>query len=288
MGDTRRLPAIVALLVALATVATVAPDASATSRSRTRVAAALDRQNLRLAALDVQAQALAGGALRHPVRSARPAVVLFRSVEALLNHARAMHADGPTDMRDLMGRVPFNLGHHLRNQPYHRPIWTTHTLRPFRGPVAVGGSAGIGSRTPFRLSRPAPFQAPDGVYVDPTIPLPAHPTIATVALRTALKELGHPYVWGGAGPATFDCSGLVRWAYGHAGIALTHYTVSQWNQGRLIRPRAALPGDLVLVGHTLHHVGMYLAAGWMLNAPLTGHYVDVVPVPRHVAGLIRP
>ena len=65
-------------VVVLATVVTVAPDASATARSRTRMAAALDRQNLRLAALDVQAQALAGGALRHPVRSARPAVVLFR------------------------------------------------------------------------------------------------------------------------------------------------------------------------------------------------------------------
>ena len=241
-----------------------------------------------MAADQIQAQALASEVLRAPVASTRPAVVLFQSVDAILRAARSSSASQPNDTRALMGPVPYNLAHPLVRRPWHRFIRATHTLRPFRTPVYVGGSAGIGMHTTFRHSLPAPFQRPDGVYVDPNLPLPSTPTIASVAVRTALKKLGHPYVWAAAGPATFDCSGLVRYAYGHAGLRLAHYTGTQWNEGRLIRGRQALPGDLVLVGRTLHHVGIYLGAGWMLNAPFTGHYVDVVPVPPHVAGLIRP
>jgi cell wall-associated NlpC family hydrolase len=115
-----------------------------------------------------------------------------------------------------------------------------------------------------------------------------HPTVGEVALRAAMKQLGRPYVWGGAGPSTFDCSGLTMRAYARGGVRLTHFTGSQWNQGRLIPARDALPGDLILFGHPVFHVAMYLGAGWMLNAPFTGHYVDVAPVWKHVAGVIRP
>lgn len=262
----------------------------ASGRSPRAAAAALvDRQNLRLAAYQVQAQALAGGALRRPVASGRPVEVLFESVNALLRAGRASGAvDGPVDSRSFMGPVPFNLANRIPNRPWHRHLLTTHTLRLFRAPVYVGHSTGIGFHTTFGHARPATFQRPDGVYVDPHVAAPEHPTVAAVAIRAALKKLGHPYVWAAAGPETFDCSGLVRYAYGRAGIRLTHFTGIQWNEGRLIPPRMALPGDLVLVGHTLHHVGIYLGAGWMVNAPFTGHYVDVVPVPAHVAGLVRP
>jgi hypothetical protein len=216
-------------------------------------------------------------------------VVLFQSVDALLRAARHSGAVNElVDTRSVMGPVPFNLSHRVVHRPWHRHITVTHTLRLSRGSVYVGSSAGIGIHTTFRHARPAPFQRPDGVYVQPHVPIPAHPTVAAVAIRAALKKLGQPYVWAAAGSVTFDCSGLVRYAYGRAGLRLTHYTGTQWNQGRLIPPRSALPGDLVLVGRTLHHVGIYLGAGWMLNAPFTGHYVDVVPVPRHVAGLVRP
>lgn len=280
-----------ALLAVAAVVASMVgiPPADAGDRARAQAAAMIDQQNLRLAAAQIEQQALAGGALRHPVASGKPAVVIFLSVQAILHRARALSpARRPTDVRSIMGRVPFNLSHRIAHRPYHHRIYSTHTLNGFHGRAHVGISTGIGIRTMFRRARPAPFQRADGVYVDPTIPRPTRPTVAAVALRSALKKLGHPYVWAAAGPDTFDCSGLVRWAYGRAGIVLTHYTGSQWNEGRLIAPRAALPGDLVLVGRSLHHVGIYLAAGWMLNAPFTGHYVDVVPVPRHIAGVVRP
>jgi cell wall-associated NlpC family hydrolase len=274
--------AVVASLVSM-------PAAGARMPTRAQVAAQIDQQNLRLAAYQIEQQALAGGTLRHPVASRKPATVIFLSVQAMLHRTRAMSTRRQlTDVRSIMGPVPFNLSHRVVHRPYHRAVYATHTLNRFHRRAHVGTSSGLGMHTVFRRSRPAPFQHSDGVYVDPTIPRPTRPTVAAVALRMALKKHGHPNVWAAAGPDTNYCSGLVRWAYGRAGVVLTHYTGSQWNESRLIRPRAALPGDLVLVGRSLHHVGMYLGAGWMLNAPFTGHYVDVVPVPRHIAGVVRP
>lgn len=288
---TRWPRGIVAVTATTMAVALFGPmSASSAAKSTRAVAAArIDGQNLRLAADQIQAQAISAGALRHPVSSIRPAQVLFASVDALLRRARASgDVDEPGDTRAFMGPVPFNLAHRLVHRPWHRHVTVTHTLRRFHARVYVGGSRGFGMGTTLGHARPAPYQRADGVYVDPHVPMPAHPTVAAVAIRAALKKLGHPYVWAAAGPATFDCSGLVRYAYGRAGIRLTHYTGTQWNEGRLIPPRDALPGDLVLVGRTLHHVGIYLGSGWMLNAPFTGHYVDVVPVPTHVAGFVRP
>jgi cell wall-associated NlpC family hydrolase len=115
-----------------------------------------------------------------------------------------------------------------------------------------------------------------------------------VAIWAGLQKLGQPYVWAAAGPSTFDCSGLVQWAYARAGLRFTHFSGAQWNEGRLIKPKQILPGDLLLFDHriggrqVIHHVAIYLGAGWMLNAPFTSQYVNVVPVPSGVAGAVRP
>ncbi|MBV9484877.1 MAG: C40 family peptidase, partial [Frankiaceae bacterium] len=255
-----------------------------------RESAKLDAGNLRLAAAAIEGQALESGVLRHPIGNDSPAVIIFKSDLALIHAAIRRHPTRrPADTRSVMGRVPYNLSHLRRHRPAHSGVRRTRALRRFRHSVAVGGSAGVGMNRKFRGARVAPYQRPDGVYVDPHLPaLGAHATVGEVALRTALRQLGQPYVWGGAGPSTYDCSGLVRRAYGRAGVRLTHFSGSQWNQGRLIPARDALPGDLILFGNPIYHVAIYLGAGWMLNAPFTGHYVDVLPVWRHPAGVVRP
>jgi cell wall-associated NlpC family hydrolase len=58
-------------------------------------------------------------------------------------------------------------------------------------------------------------------------------------------------------------------------VPLTHFTGDQVHEGVLVAPEELLPGDLLLFGSTLHHVGMYLGAGYMINAPNTGDYVKV-------------
>jgi cell wall-associated NlpC family hydrolase len=266
------------------------PAAHAGSPARAHDAAVLDAANLRLAAQAVEAQALATGALARPIRRTSPAVVLLLSDEAFVRAAIRRHPSrSPADMRAVMGPVPYNLAHKERHPPRHAGIVGTHALRRFTHSVPIGGSAGLGLHSWFGNQPVAPIQTPDGVYVDPKLPgLDRRSTVGEVALRAALKKLGQPYVWGGAGPTAYDCSGLVMRAYARGGVRLAHYTVTQWNEGRRIPARDALPGDLILFGHSLFHVAMYLGAGWMLNAPFTGHYVDVVPVATNVAGVVRP
>jgi cell wall-associated NlpC family hydrolase len=257
--------------------------------------ARLDATNLRVAAKAVQAAALAHGALHSLPPQLFPAQVLQASADALISAARAKDPRlVPKDTRSVMGPLPAALRHRPHRRPHHRRVAATRSLQRFSHALPDRGSRGIGVHARHGGSVAAPYQRPDGVYVAPRLPSPADPTVGMVALRAALQKLGSPYVWAGGGPGTFDCSGLVQWAYAKAGRRFTHFTGSQWNEARLIKPRQILPGDLILfehrVGHrqVIHHVGIYLGAGWMVNAPFTGQYVDVLPVWKHVAGVVRP
>jgi cell wall-associated NlpC family hydrolase len=92
----------------------------------------------------------------------------------------------------------------------------------------------------------------------------------------AVQYLGVPYVWAGASPTGFDCSGLVQYVYAQLGISLPHYTVAQWNYpGAVSVPRNQLQaGDLVFF-NGLDHVGIYLGHGYFIDAPHTGAYVRI-------------
>ena len=95
-------------------------------------------------------------------------------------------------------------------------------------------------------------------------------------MRYALDEVGVPYRWGGESPQTgFDCSGLVRWAYGRVGIDLPHNSYALYSTGRRVRESGMEPGD-ILFFEGLGHVGIYLGRGRMVHAPQTGRNVEVV------------
>ena len=102
------------------------------------------------------------------------------------------------------------------------------------------------------------------------------PTRAERAVRFALDEVGVPYRWGGESPQTgFDCSGLVRWAYGRVGIDLPHNSYALYSDGRRVPESGMTPGD-ILFFEGLGHVGLYLGRGRMVHAPQTGRNVEVV------------
>jgi cell wall-associated NlpC family hydrolase len=103
-------------------------------------------------------------------------------------------------------------------------------------------------------------------------------SIGVQALRAALTRVGDAYVWGAAGPSTFDCSGLVMWAYAQVGISLMHFTGDQWNEGEHISRDQLEPGDLVFFFSDLSHVGMYVGNGLMIDASTFGVPVHVEPV----------
>ena len=121
----------------------------------------------------------------------------------------------------------------------------------------------------------------------PNLPTPVGNSLGVQALRWALSRRGDAYVWGAAGPTTFDCSGLVMWAYAHVGISLAHLTFDQWNEGEHVPSDQAQPGDLIFL-YGLNHVGMYIGNGLFINAPHTGSVVQVAAVPwGSVDGVVR-
>jgi cell wall-associated NlpC family hydrolase len=99
---------------------------------------------------------------------------------------------------------------------------------------------------------------------------------ASAVIAFAQGQIGKPYVWGAAGPDTFDCSGLTLRAWAQAGVNLLHYTGFQWAQTRRVPLSQLQPGDLVFYGAdgpNSHHVGLYVGNGVMINAPHTGALV---------------
>ena len=112
----------------------------------------------------------------------------------------------------------------------------------------------------------------------PDYVLPEATNVETHALRAALTQTGKPYLWGAAGPDSFDCSGLIVWAYAQEGISLPHYTGSLWNDGQHISRDNLEPGDLIFFDADISHVGIYLGNGVMVDAPHSGSVVRVEAV----------
>ena len=122
----------------------------------------------------------------------------------------------------------------------------------------------------------------------PNISIPTANTIGAQALRWALTRRGDPYVWGAAGPSSFDCSGLVLWAYAKVGISLPHFTGDQWQMGVHVGRNQLEPGDLVFFYPDIGHVGLYIGNGLMVDAPDFGEDVQVQPVMWNVfVGAVR-
>ncbi|MGW0198554.1 C40 family peptidase [Nonomuraea sp. NPDC003201] len=142
--------------------------------------------------------------------------------------------------------------------------------------------------------------------VNPVLPQPQTPTRTwpsgsfmtgeqiTVALKAAASKLGRPYVWGAEGPDTFDCSGLVQWAFAQAGVRMPRVTHQQWVTGPQVPLSQAQPGDLIFwrLDPTnpdyISHVAIYWGNGKMIQAPRTGDVVKISPLhTRNLAGVVR-
>jgi cell wall-associated NlpC family hydrolase len=124
----------------------------------------------------------------------------------------------------------------------------------------------------------------------------ASPTQGDIAANWALTQLGKPYLWGGAGPDRFDCSGLTMMAWARAGVQLLHYTGYQWEEGPHVPLNQLRRGDLLFYAtntsdpSTIHHVAIYIGNGMMVNAPYTGAFVriDSMYAPGGLIGAVRP
>ena len=148
-----------------------------------------------------------------------------------------------------------------------------------------------------RWTRPSPRRSPGCA----TGPAPSgtaccRPRSRQQAVGRALDQVGDPYVWGATGPDSFDCSGLMWWSYDGVGIDLPRVSRDQSAGGGVpVAIEDLLPGDLVFFATAawdpgvVHHVGMYVGDGLMVDAPAPGEYVRVEPVSgAGYAGAVRP
>ncbi|OBG58845.1 MULTISPECIES: peptidoglycan hydrolase RipC [unclassified Mycobacterium] len=100
---------------------------------------------------------------------------------------------------------------------------------------------------------------------------------ATV-VQAALTQVGSPYVWGGAAPGGFDCSGLVMWAFQQAGISLPHSSQAQATGGQPVALSDLQPGDVITFYNDASHSGLYVGDGMVIHSSTYGQPVRVVPM----------
>jgi hypothetical protein len=120
--------------------------------------------------------------------------------------------------------------------------------------------------------------------------------VAAAAVQFAYNQLGTPYRWGATGDGFYDCSGLTQAAYKNGGLEIPRVSRAQWGYGARVWNVSDLqPGDLLFYAFntadpaTIHHVGIYIGAGNMIDAPYTGANVRITPFLRgDFIGAVRP
>ncbi len=115
-------------------------------------------------------------------------------------------------------------------------------------------------------------------------PPPGNASTGVQAVAIAMRYLGVPYVWGGASPSGFDCSGLTMYVYAQLGLSLPHYAASQYGMGVAVGRDQLQPGDLIFF-RGLGHMGMYIGGGNFIHAPHTGDVVKISPLAGYYASV---
>ena len=120
------------------------------------------------------------------------------------------------------------------------------------------------------------------------LPVPTNAR-AAAAVAYAEAQVGKPYVYGAAGPRSFDCSGLTMAAWAVAGVSMSHSSSDQAYEFPRVSEADAQPGDLFIYYGSLHHVGIYVGHGTVVHAPYPGTTVQYAPADSMpVAMVVRP
>jgi cell wall-associated NlpC family hydrolase len=119
------------------------------------------------------------------------------------------------------------------------------------------------------------LNASAGAITNPTEPIYAPPPGRYGGVvGVAMRYLGTPYVYGGASPSGFDCSGFVMYVFGQIGVSLPHNAAAQYGYGMPVSLDQLQPGDLVFF-NGLGHDGIYIGGGQFIHSPHTGDVVKI-------------
>jgi cell wall-associated NlpC family hydrolase len=143
-------------------------------------------------------------------------------------------------------------------------------------------------RAAAAAAAPAPILATSSDATPSTTPSPvAAPSGGggnSTLVDIAMRYLGIPYVYAGADPSGFDCSGFTMYVYAQIGISLPHNAAMQFGMGTPVSYNDLEPGDLVFF-YGLGHVGMYIGGGNFIHSPHTGDVVKISPLAGHYASV---
>src|SRR4051794_19125260 len=152
-----------------------------------------------------------------------------------------------------------------------------HAAEAAAASAAAAAPSSASSGSTAKASASSSSSASSAAAAAPSAPVAASGVGGTV-VSTAMAQLGKPYVWAAAGPGSFDCSGLVQYAYAAAGISLPHSSSAQATAGRAVTRDQLQPGDIIAFYSPVSHVGIYIGDGQMVHAPTSGDVVKVVNI----------
>lgn len=126
-------------------------------------------------------------------------------------------------------------------------------------------------------SVPQPYtpSTPTSTIIRPPVALPT--SVGNEVAIRAISLLGAPYQWGGNGPTTFDCSGLVRFIHDQLGIFVPRTAAEQYSAATPVALSQIEPGDLLFfrINGRISHVAIYTGEGRFVHAPQTGRPVEL-------------
>ena len=200
------------------------------------------------------------------LESERRAAAEAAEAAASASHAAVRAEDA---QRAVLGRVTGELGELVAAEQARKEAEAARN-RP--APVAEAAPDAPRITEPPRV--PTQSRAPSTTAAPQETAAPPASGKGAVAVAEARRQLGKPYVYGGSGPDSFDCSGLTAWAWKAAGVHLSHSAYTQYFETTRVPINAVQPGDLLFFGkdgvESIHHNAIYIGDGNMIEASQTG------------------
>ena len=180
---------------------------------------------------------------------------------AAANSARRAALDAENAQRASLNRVKGELGQLVAAESARR-----QAEEAARAPVRATPAAPAAQAKPGKNAAAVAPQKATG-------PPPPVSGGAAAAVAVAKRQIGKPYKWGGEGPDSFDCSGLVLYAWRAGGVRLSHSALAQYHETTRVPLSAIQPGDIVFFGPSvsgIHHNAIYVGDNQMVEASQTG------------------
>jgi peptidoglycan DL-endopeptidase CwlO len=255
----------------------VRDDLAATRARASDTAARLARDTARLEELRDRAGAIAAWAYRTGPASQVSAVLSAGSPGAIIDQLTALEALGLQARGQLSG-----LGELLTSLRRERAALAALVQQQQRQATELAELTARVERdlADLRRQRSRTLAAQYHAAVPPP---PVAAGAAGTAVAYAYAQIGKPYLYGAAGPAAFDCSGLTKAAWAAAGVTLPHNAARQYSSMAHLTRADLAPGDLVFYYSDIHHVAIYIGNGTVIHAPQAGDSVraagiDMAPI----------